>query len=63
MRARTICCWWRRTRRVWARLLKWEHSPSRGEDFPHLYGVLLTSAVLWVKPIAKDAQGGFIIPE
>ena len=44
------------------RLLSWEHSPSRGEDFPHLYGVLLTSAVLWVKPITKDAQGGFIIP-
>ena len=45
------------------RLLKWEHAPSRGEDFPHLYGVLLTSAVLWVKSITKDAQGGFIIPE
>jgi len=45
------------------RLLTWEHSPSRGEDFPHLYGVLLTSAVLWVKPITKAAQGGFIIPE
>jgi uncharacterized protein (DUF952 family) len=45
------------------RLLTWEHSPARGEDFPHLYGVLLTSAVLWVKPIAKDLQGGFIIPE
>ena len=45
------------------RLLTWEHSPSRGEDFPHLYGVLLTSAVLWVKSITKDAQGGFIIPE
>jgi uncharacterized protein (DUF952 family) len=45
------------------RLLKWEHAPSRGEDFPHLYGVLLTSAVLWVKTITKDAQGGFIVPE
>jgi uncharacterized protein (DUF952 family) len=45
------------------RLLKWEHAPSRGEDFPHLYGVLLTSAVLWVKTITKDVQGGFIIPE
>lgn len=44
------------------RLLAWERSPSRGEDFPHLYGVLLTSAVLWVKPITKDARGGFIIP-
>ncbi|HUO01856.1 MAG TPA: DUF952 domain-containing protein [Rhizomicrobium sp.] len=45
------------------RLLTWEHSPSRGEDFPHLYGVLLTSAVLWVKSITKDAEGGFIIPD
>lgn len=45
------------------RLLTWEHSPSRGEDFPHLYGVLLTSAVLWVKPITKDAQDKFILPE
>ena len=45
------------------RLLSWERSPSRGEDFPHLYGVLLTSAVLWIKPIAKDAKGGFIVPE
>jgi uncharacterized protein (DUF952 family) len=45
------------------RLLKWEHALSRGEDFPHLYGVLLTSAVLWVKSITKDALGGFIIPE
>ena len=43
-------------------LLKWEHSPSRGENFPHLYGVLLTSAVLSVKPIAKDAGGNFILP-
>ena len=43
--------------------LKWEHAPSRGEDFPHLYGPLPKSAVSWVKPIPKDAQGGFIIPE
>jgi uncharacterized protein (DUF952 family) len=43
-------------------VLKWEHSPSRGEDFPHLYGVLLMSAVLWVKPLAKDADGIFLLP-
>ncbi len=43
-------------------LLRWEHSPSRGEDFPHLYGVLLTSAVLWVKPLTKDSEGNFILP-
>lgn len=44
------------------RLLKWEHSPSRGEEFPHLYGVLLTSAILWIKPIGKNAAGDFLIP-
>ena len=43
-------------------LLRWEYSPSRGEDFPHLYGVLLTSAVTSVKPITKDAGGNFILP-
>ena len=43
-------------------LLKWEHSPSRGEAFPHLYGVLLTSAVTSVKPITKDAGGNFVLP-
>jgi uncharacterized protein (DUF952 family) len=43
-------------------LLKWEYSPSRGEGFPHLYGVLLTSAILWIKPIGKDPQGNFLLP-
>ena len=43
--------------------LKWERAPSRGEDFPHLYGPLRKNSVLWVKPITKDAQDGFIIPE
>ncbi len=32
--------------------LKWEHSPSRGEDFPHLYGALPLSAVTWSRAIA-----------
>jgi len=32
--------------------LKWEHSPSRGEDFPHLYGALPLNTVLWAKPVA-----------
>lgn len=44
------------------RLLKWEYSLSRDEDFPHLYGVLLMSAVLWVRPVAKDADGSFLLP-
>jgi uncharacterized protein (DUF952 family) len=43
--------------------LKWEHSPSRGEDFPHLYGVLTCDAMKWARPIAKDAAGSFVLPE
>lgn len=42
--------------------LKWEHAPSRGEDFPHLYGVLPCDAMKWARPIAKGADGNFIIP-
>ena len=45
------------------RLLKWEHSPSRGEDFPHLYGPLPFSAVRWAKPIGRDAGGIAVSPE
>ncbi|MGZ5938712.1 MAG: DUF952 domain-containing protein [Rhizomicrobium sp.] len=44
-------------------LLKWESSPSRGEDFPHLYGPLLLSAVKWTHPLLRDAQGRAVIPE
>ncbi len=43
--------------------LKWEHAPSRGEDFPHLYGSLPLSAVQWTQPIARDAQDTAVIPE
>ena len=43
--------------------LKWEHAPSRGEDFPHLYGALPLSAVMWSRPITRDAQGTALIPE
>lgn len=42
--------------------LKWEHAPSRGEDFPHLYAALSVSAVRWTLPIARDAQDTAIIP-
>ena len=42
--------------------LKWEHSPSRGEDFPHLYGALPRGAVLWAAPLNRDARGDFLIP-
>jgi uncharacterized protein (DUF952 family) len=37
--------------------LKWE--PSRGGAlFPHLYGPLPLSAVLWAKPLPRTADGG-----
>ena len=42
--------------------LKWEHAPSRGEDFPHLFAALPRSAVEWTKPLARDASGEFVIP-
>ncbi len=42
--------------------LKWEHAPSRGEDFPHLFAPLPLSAVRWVKPIGRDAQGMAVLP-
>ena len=42
--------------------LKWEHSPSRGEDFPHLYGALPRAAVLWTAPLNRNADGAFAIP-
>lgn len=36
--------------------LKWE--PSRGGDlFPHLYGSLPLSAVLWARPLPLDDEG------
>ena len=37
--------------------LKWEHSPSRGEDFPHLFAPLPRTAVLSVKPLTLGADG------
>ena len=43
--------------------LKWEHSESRGEDFPHLYGALSCDAMKWARPIARDALGEFTLPE
>ncbi|MEJ0026121.1 MAG: DUF952 domain-containing protein [Rhizomicrobium sp.] len=42
--------------------LKWEHAPSRGEDFPHLFGPLPLTAVHWARPIGRDAQGTAVIP-
>ena len=42
--------------------LKWEHSPSRGEDFPHLYGALPRAAVLWTAPLSRQPDGEFLLP-
>jgi uncharacterized protein (DUF952 family) len=42
--------------------LKWE--PSRGGDlFPHLYGMLPFSAVLWAKPLPCGPDGRHVFPE
>jgi uncharacterized protein (DUF952 family) len=41
--------------------LKWE--PSRGGAlFPHVYGALPLSAVLWVRPLPVGADGCHIFP-
>ena len=38
--------------------------PSRGGDlFPHLYGELPLSAVIWEKPLLLDEAGNHIFPE
>lgn len=42
--------------------LKWEHSPSRGEDFPHLYGALSCDAMKWARPLKRGADGEFTLP-
>ena len=42
--------------------LKWE--PSRGGAlFPHLYGVLTSDAVLWVRPLPLGGDGRHLFPE
>lgn len=42
--------------------LKWEYSPSRAEDFPHLYAPLSRDAMKWARAIAKDAAGNLVLP-
>lgn len=40
------------------------YETSRGGDlFPHLYGVLLLSAVRWVRPLPLDREGRHVFPE
>ena len=43
--------------------LKWERSLSRGEDFPHLYATLSCDAMKWARPIARNAEGTFVLPD
>jgi uncharacterized protein (DUF952 family) len=42
--------------------LKYERSRD-GQLFPHLYGNLPRDAVRWVRPIARDPQGSFVLPD
>jgi uncharacterized protein (DUF952 family) len=38
--------------------------PSRdGALFPHLYGTLPLTFVKWVKPIARNPDGSFVLPK
>lgn len=40
------------------------YEPSRGGAlFPHLYGPLPMSAVIWVKPLPLGADGAHVFPE
>jgi uncharacterized protein (DUF952 family) len=41
--------------------LKWEPSRS-GALFPHLYGPLQASAVLWARPLPLGADGTHVMP-
>lgn len=43
--------------------LKWEHAPSRGEDFPHLFAALPLSAVTWTHRLVRDGSGAFALPK
>ncbi|MFO1247390.1 MAG: DUF952 domain-containing protein [Alphaproteobacteria bacterium] len=42
--------------------LKWEHSTTRGEDFPHLFASLSPDAIKWARPITRDSAGTFLLP-
>lgn len=42
--------------------LRWEYSPSRGEDFPHLYAALSCDAMKWARPILCNTDGVFVLP-
>lgn len=42
--------------------LRWDVSRG-GDRFPHLYGPLPLAAAAWVRPVERDAKGGFLWPE
>src|SRR6185503_19265919 len=42
--------------------LKYEHTPSRGENFPHLYDALPLSSVKWTATLGRDPDGQWILP-
>jgi uncharacterized protein (DUF952 family) len=42
--------------------LRWEHSPSRNQDFPHLYAALSPDAIKWARPLTRNANGEFTLP-
>ena len=42
--------------------LKWEFSPSRGEEFPHLYAPLSCDAMKWARLLTRKADGSFDLP-
>jgi uncharacterized protein (DUF952 family) len=42
--------------------LRWDHSASRGEDFPHLYSALPCDAIKWARSITRGSDGQFILP-
>lgn len=42
--------------------LKWEFSPSRNEDFPHLFAPLPRRSVAWTKPLTRTPEGAFLLP-
>ena len=43
--------------------LRWEHSTSRDEDFPHLYAALSCDAIKWARPLKRDENGNFVLPD
>lgn len=42
--------------------LRWEHSASRGVDFPHLFGPLNLDAVVLAQPLPPGEDGRFAFP-